>query len=97
MIQLNFYSGRPDHYPLDMAHSLARWESKLAGAFGGYTKVPTIGNWQGEVENSLLYIVVFSEIGYPTWEYMAKQAKLSLAEALGQTEVLVTWSECGVL
>ncbi len=97
MIQLNFYSGKPESMSLADIHALARWEERVGNAFGGFTKVSTVGNWEGEYEDSLLYIIVFDEQGYPTWEFMGKQAKLSLAEALGQDEVLVTWIQIGGL
>ena len=97
MIQLNFYSGcSPTDYRGEEL-TLARWENRVGNAFGGFTKFKAIGYWQGEVEDSVVYIVVFDEDGYPTWEFMAKQAKLSLAEALGQDEVLVTWIQIGGL
>ena len=99
MIQLSFYSGRFDEYLYqpEEIQALARWEDRLGNAFGGFTKFKAIGYWQGAVEDSVVYIIVFDEQGYPTWEFMAKQAKLSLAEALSQDEVLVTWIQIGGL
>lgn len=102
MIQLTFYSGTPEYSYIpstrrEQAAILARWEDKMGGAFGGFTKFKATGYWEGMVEDSVVYVVIFEELGYPTWEYMTKQAKLSLAEALGQTEVLVTWVQLGGL
>ncbi len=96
MIALTFFSGTSE-LSLAEAQALARWEERMGNAFGGFTKHKATGYWEGEVEDSLVYVVVFEEISYPTWEFMAKQAKLSLAECLGQTEVLVTWVQLGGL
>jgi len=102
MIQLTFYSGLP--YPVGdtwkaeiMAPTLAKWEDKIGAAFGGFTKFKATGYWENMVGDSVVYVVVFEELAYPTWEYMVKQAKLSLAEALGQSEILVTWVRLGGL
>lgn len=94
MIQLTFYSGLPESIE---AANLAKWKDKVGAAFGGFTKFKATGYWESEVEDSVVYVMIFEEMAYPTWEFMAKQAKLSLAEALGQSEVLVTWVQLGGL
>ncbi len=97
MIRLNFYAGKPDPFTPEDVTRLALWEDKIGKAFNGFTRFDGIGNWQGETEQCVVYEILFSEHAFPTWQFMAKQAKLSLAECLDQQEVLVTWQEVGGL
>jgi len=100
MIQLTYFSGVPE--PLEAlreseAIALQRWEESVGEVFGGFTKYQGTGWWMGTTEESLTYVIVFSEVGVRNWEFCAKQFKLKLAEALGQNEVLVTWIQLGGL
>ena len=97
MIALTFYAGKPDPYTHNDIIRLSEWENRLGRAFNGFTRFDAIGNWQGETENCVVYEVLFSEVAFPTWQFMAKQAKLSLAECLGQQQVLVVYVNMGGL
>ncbi len=97
MIQLTYYSRLPE--PLEAlremeALALQRWEEDVGEVFDGFTKYQGTGHWAGVWEDSLTYVIVFSEVGVPNWEFCAKQFKLKLAETLAH-EVLVTWHQLG--
>lgn len=98
MIQLTYYSRLPE--PLEALRlpdliALAKWEESVGEVFGGFTKYQGTGYWCGALEESLTYIIVFSEVGISKWKWYAKQFKLKLAET--QQEVLVTWHQLGGL
>ena len=101
MIQLTYFSGVPE--PVleglweDDAIALQKWEESVGEVFGGFTKHQGTGWWMGTTEESLTYVIIFSEVGVPNWEFCAKQFKLKLAETLAQNEVLVTWVQLGGL
>lgn len=100
MIQLTYFSGVPRQScnPITnrvQAETLAKWEDSVGEVFGGFTKYQGIEYWQGHTEDSVTYVIVFSEVAVRNWEFCAKQFKLKLAETLAQNEVLVTWHQLG--
>ncbi len=91
MINVRFYTGKPELRQPEQMVVLDAWEWQLAHHFGGFTQYTTYGAYGEQREDSLVYEVVFSEVGLPRWQQTIRHYKLTLAAVLDQQEVLVTW------